>query len=284
MNIPTVLPPLLVPEACPAPATRPDVLMVDVCGDEVYRQVHPPGAVHVSPGELVSGQQPAPGGLPPLERMQATLERIGLQPGQHVIAYDDEGGGWAGRLLWTLEMLGLKSWSYLNGGLRAWLDAGLPATQEVPDISPTQLTLAWQDGAAVDMDYLLAHLDDPALAIWDARSPGEYDGSHLHARRGGHIPGAVNYEWTRGMDSTRSLRVRDLEVIRRELAELGIRGDQTVVTHCQTHHRSGFTWLLGRLLGFPDMRAYPGSWSEWGNHPATPIANGTTTHLPEEGV
>jgi len=67
------------------------------------------------------------------------------------------------------------------------------------------------------------------------------------------------------------MRVRPLEEIRTELAGLGITGDRTIITHCQTHHRSGFTYLLGKLLGFAHIKGYPGSWSEWGNRSDTPI-------------
>ena len=73
------------------------------------------------------------------------------------------------------------------------------------------------------------------------------------------------------MDKNRALRLRDLESIRTELSNLGITSDKEIVTHCQTHHRSGFTYLLGKALGFPKIKAYPGSWSEWGNDPNAPI-------------
>ena len=75
------------------------------------------------------------------------------------------------------------------------------------------------------------------------------------------------------MDKNKQLRIRDLETIRKELAALGITGKngQEVITHCQTHHRSGFTYLLAKVLGFENIRAYPGSWSEWGNDADTPV-------------
>jgi thiosulfate/3-mercaptopyruvate sulfurtransferase len=122
----------------------------------------------------------------------------------------------------------------------------------------------------VDIDYVLAHYQDTDHIIWDARSPEEFSGERLLAQRSGHIPHAVNYEWTLAMDKTNSLKIRDLAVIRAELAQLGISNEKTVITHCQTHHRSGFTYLIGRILGF-NIKAYAGSWSEWGNRPDTPI-------------
>jgi thiosulfate/3-mercaptopyruvate sulfurtransferase len=72
------------------------------------------------------------------------------------------------------------------------------------------------------------------------------------------------------MDKNNALKIRNLAIIRAELAQLGISNDKTVITHCQTHHRSGFTYLIGRILGF-NIKAYAGSWSEWGNRPDTPI-------------
>ena len=90
------------------------------------------------------------------------------------------------------------------------------------------------------------------------------------AQKAGHIPGATHYEWTDAMDKHNNLRLRDLEEVRRELAERGIQGNKEVITHCQTHHRSSFTWLVGKILGFERISGYPGSWAEWSNHPDTP--------------
>src|SRR5690606_24304401 len=105
--------------------------------------------------------------------------------------------------------------------------------------------------------------------IWDARSPAEHRGDKVLAARGGHIPGAINFEWTAGMDPQHGLRLRaDLAA---QLQALGITPDRDVVTHCQTHHRSGFTYLAATSLGYRRVRAYAGSWAESGNHPDTPI-------------
>ena len=85
----------------------------------------------------------------------------------------------------------------------------------------------------------------------------------------GHIPGAINFEWTAGMDKARNLRIRrDMPQI---LEDLGLTKDKEIITHCQTHHRSGFTYLVAKALGYPRVKAYAGSWSEWGNHPDTPV-------------
>ena len=108
----------------------------------------------------------------------------------------------------------------------------------------------------------------------DARSPGEYDGTTVRSARGGHIPGAVHYEWTRAMDRTRNLRLRPLAELTDELALQGITPGHEVVTYCHTHHRSAYSYAVLRILGYARVRGYPGSWSDWGNREDTPV--GTT--------
>lgn len=245
---------------------------MDLCKAPVYAQAHIPGAIHVPFAALLSGSQPAPGLLPSTEQLSELLSWLGIDENTHVVAYDDEGGGWAGRFLWTLEVTGHSRYSYLNGGLHAWMAASLPVeTTERQPLSHPLVEVLLQTDLIVDKTYLLKHLAANDLAIWDARSPEEYRGERLFAQKGGHIPGARNYEWTRAMDRQNSLKLRPLGDIQQELAALGITADKEIITHCQTHHRSGFTWLLGKILGFPRIKAYPGSWSEWGNSPDTPI-------------
>jgi thiosulfate/3-mercaptopyruvate sulfurtransferase len=267
------LPLLLEPDVLSAHLADPHLLIVDLGKASVYQQVHIPGAILLNGKELVSGQQPAPGKLPPLAQISEVLSAIGLTPETHVVVYDDEGGAAAGRFIWTLDVIGHHQYSYLNGGIHAWLAAGLSAESTANIANASHYTANFAEGASADIDYVLAHYADTDHVIWDARSPEEFNGTVVRAPRAGHIPGAVNYEWTRALDRANALRLRPLNEIRTELAAVGITGDKTIVTHCQTHHRSGFTYLLGKILGFERMKGYSGSWSEWGNRPDTPIEN-----------
>ncbi len=124
---------------------------------------------------------------------------------------------------------------------------------------------------ALIADVLAHYQDTTHYVLWDARSVEEYKGSRLLAMRGGHIPHAVHYEWTNVTNKDNSLKLRPLAVIQQELAALGIDNSKTVITYCQTHHRSGLSYLVGKLLGF-NIKAYAGSWSEWGNRQDTPVA------------
>ena len=107
--------------------------------------------------------------------------------------------------------------------------------------------------------------------IWDARSKEEYNGTKALAAKGGHIPGAIHLEWTETLDKKNSLRLKDKNNLTKLLTKKGISPEKTVISHCQTHRRSGLTYIVAKLLDYPNNRAYDGSWSEWGNASDTPI-------------
>ncbi len=264
---------LLTPETLEAlPADH--VLLVDVGSPERYTEAHIPGAVLVTPAELVDGRPPASGRLPDTARLTQLFSRLGLSPQTKVVAYDDEGGGWAGRLLWTLDVIGHDNWAYLDGGIHAWQASGRPLEQTPNAPTPRQVNISIDHAPIAEAEDILAALaaGDADLVVWDARSAAEYRGERQAAARSGHIPGAINLDWLELMDRDRQLRLReDLAAL---LEARGITPDRLVVTHCQTHHRSGLTWLAARLLGYPRLKAYHGSWSEWGNRSDTPIQTG----------
>ncbi|WP_339478342.1 MULTISPECIES: rhodanese-like domain-containing protein [unclassified Pseudomonas] len=246
-----------------------ELILVDLTSAARYSTGHIPGARFVDPKRTQLGHPPAPGLLPAKADLQALFGELGHNPDAVYVVYDDEGGGWAGRFIWLLDVIGHSNYHYLDGGLLSWLDEGLPVSVEapVPVAGPVSLTL--HEAPTATREYLQSRLGAADLAIWDARGPLEYSGAKVVAARGGHIPGAVNFEWTAGMDQSRNLRIRkDMPQI---LEQLGITPDKEIITHCQTHHRSGFTYLVAKALGYPRVKGYAGSWGEWGNHPDTPI-------------
>lgn len=251
------------------------VLVVDLCNPEVYETGHVPGAVNLSYRELVRRAPPVLGLLPREDDLRETLSGIGLTPEQHVVAYDDEGNGRASRLLWTLEALGHFNFSLLDGGLHAWRAAGQPLETAAPAVVPSDYPARITNpDVLVERDEVLASLDDPGTVIVDARSPAEYAGEDVRAARPGHIPGAVNLEWKQLMDPGNHLRLQPVETLRTLFKQAGVTPDKAVITHCQTHHRSALTFFALRYLGYPSVRGYAGSWSEWGNDADTPIEAG----------
>jgi thiosulfate/3-mercaptopyruvate sulfurtransferase len=253
--------------------THQPLLIWDLTSETSYQEKHLKDAVFVPFAEIRSGEPPIQGLLPSKDQLTALFSRLGLTDDAHVILYDDDGGGKSGRMAWTLDVIGHHHYSILNGGLAAWEAATYPVSTEPtePTACDFKVTYLTED-LIVTKDWLIKDLNNPQLIIWDARSPQEYEGSLVRATKAGHIPGAVNYEWTQAMRLDEHRKLRPLDEIRKELAKIGITTDKTIVTHCQTHHRSGFTYALGKALGFKDIRAYPGSWSEWGNDPDTPVS------------
>ena len=103
------------------------------------------------------------------------------------------------------------------------------------------------------------------------RSAAEYSGRDKRAERAGHIPGAVNLNWVTAMDQRRKMRLKQEGQLRRMLSSLGVTPGKEIIVYCQTHHRSSHAYNMLKALGFPNVKAYPGSWAEWGNSPDTPI-------------
>jgi len=244
------------------------LLLIDLCREETWSQAHLPGAIHVTPAELIAGTKPAVGKLPPPERLEALFSRLGYDRDQYIVAYDDEGGGWAGRFLWTLDVIGHQDMSLLNGGIVAWAAENRALSNETVTPQPTRVDLSIDRQYIATQAEVLANIEDPQTVVWDARSAAEYDGTRVVSARGGHIPGAINLDWLDVMDRDNYLRIRS--DIAEVLKNRGITAEKNIITHCQTHHRSGLTYIVGKSLGYR-VRAYDGSWSEWGNDPSTPV-------------
>lgn len=262
---------IIEPETLPSLMSQANTLLVDVCSPATYVQYHIPGAVYLNYEWIIHAEPPRMGLLPSHAQLENVFSAIGIGPDTHVIAYDDEGGGRAGRMLWTLDCVGHRHYSLLNGGLHSWSKEGHEVTSKIN--WPTPATFTAQPNAAplADRQYILDHLNHDDTVVLDARSPQEYSGAKAYAQRGGHIPGAVNIEWTECMDKSRHMRLKPDEQLRALFAASGITPDKEVITHCQTHHRSAHTYLVLKHLGFEKVKGYPGSWSDWGNDPHTPI-------------
>ena len=248
-------------------------LLIDMSKPGIYAQAHLMNAINVDYNRLQKGGTAA-GLAPNIEDLETLLSEIGLSVDTHVIAYDEEGGTRAARFLWILALAGHKHFSYLDGGIHAWLAQDLPYSSEptpTPTASHYRISALHTEHVATLDDVLERH-QNPNTVIWDARSPEEYLGIRVNAKRGGHIPGAVNYNWENAIDRENDNLLRPLKDIRNELQALGITANKEIITHCQTHHRSSFTWLLAKHLGFENVRGYAGSWSEWGNSENSPIA------------
>jgi thiosulfate/3-mercaptopyruvate sulfurtransferase len=251
--------------------------IVDLSRASVYEQLHIPHALHLKPKLLVRQEEQAMGLLPEEDGLQALIEFLNISPEHHVVAYDDEGGAWAGRLIWNLHCIGFTNTSLLNGGIHAWLGAGLPTSTDIPQFATVEQLVTIQSDAkkAVQIDYeeLEQSIKNQSIQVWDCRTEDEYTGLRLAARRGGHIPSARHFEWSTALNRENHLKLHPLSRTQQRLEQLGFQLNEPVVVYCQSHHRSGLAYILGRLLGW-NIRAYDGAWSEWGNRLDSPIATG----------
>lgn len=270
----TETPLLIEPSELEARLGNPDLIVIDLSKNEIYQAGHIPGAIHLEYGDIVESRPPVAGLLPDESHMSAILSSIGFTDGKHIVAYDDEGGGKAARLLWTLAAFGLEGHSMLNGGLHAWANEGHPLDHTVPPPKASQYEAHYHGGVVADRDYIAARLGNDQVLILDTRTQPEYHGHDVRAFRGGRIPGALHFEWTRAMDRQRNLRIREEDELRRELEALGITPEKEIICYCQTHHRSAHTWALLRHLGYNNVKGYPGAWSDWGNVPDLPLEKG----------
>ncbi len=269
MNRPE-LPLVVEPDALQQYIGNPAILIVDLSKPGIYAQYHVPGAVHLDYAEIITTRPPVMGLLPDAAALGKTLSTLGITPNHHVVAYDEEGGAKACRFLWTLDVVGHPHHSLLNGGLHAWLNEHHVTNNQEPTTNSSSYTVTSTAAAQVDKAYILANLDNPSLVLLDTRSEAEYNGTDKRANRGGHIPGAINVDWARTTDWS-NMRLRPEAELRSMYEVLGVTRDKEIIAYCQTHHRSSHTYWVLRSLGYPNVKGYPGAWSEWGNSPDTPV-------------
>lgn len=250
---------------------EPSIRVIDLSKPEVNAQAHISGAVFLNYPHVVCHAQPVMGLLPDQDVLAKLFATLGISNDTHVIAYDDEGGGKASRLLWTLAACGHQHYSLLNGGLHSWANEGNKLVNTPSHVEPATFTVHHNSDVVANQQYILSRLGADDVALLDARTPAEFDGSDVRAARGGHIPGAVNMDWMLALDQNRNLRIKDRATLTSMLENIGVTPDKEVITYCHSHHRSALMFIALQSLGFQRVRGYPGSWSDWGNDLATPI-------------
>lgn len=270
------LPLVIEPEALKNIQPDPQLRLIDLSTHHQYVQAHIPGALFLDYAHIVGMNRPFTGLLPETEAFEHILNSLGINADTTVVAYDEEGGGKAARLIWTLHAMGHMKASLLNGGLIAWYREKLPLSNEaavsVPNTAGQHYKVDFSRQPVVaDTDYILNHLDDNNVGLLDARSVEEFNGSARYAERAGRIPGAQHFEWTRGMDADANYRLHSKDRLQPMLDQLGLTPDREIIVYCQSHHRSALSYLMLKYLGYEKVRGYPGSWSEWGNRSDTPV-------------
>lgn len=245
-------------------------------GRRLYRQGHVPGALFVDLDADLSAPQPAGrhGGRHPLPDMQAFVRRLGERGvgDEHEVAVYDQGGSmFAARAWWMLRYAGHGKVRVLNGGFRAFLEAGGEPSVEEPDHPAARLSLRLRPEMRVDRADVRARLYDPGLAIIDARALERYRGdTEPLDPRAGHIPSALNLPFERTMDERG--RLLPSAALRERFASAAERGE--VVSYCGSGVSAAHNVLALEAAGVPGARLYVGSWSDWCSFDDAPIALG----------
>jgi thiosulfate/3-mercaptopyruvate sulfurtransferase len=212
---------------------------------------------------------------------EALASRIGITPATTVVFYGDKSNWWACYAFWVFQLFGHARARIMDGGRLKWEQEGRPLTRDVPTYPATAYQARErQDGPhRAFRNEVLAHVRAKGQLV-DVRSPEEYRGERLHmpdypnegALRGGHIPGAKSIPWSRAINAADgSFKTAD-ELRGIYLVEQGLKPSEPTIAYCRIGERSSHTWfVLKYLLGFPNVRNYDGSWTEWGNLVGAPI-------------
>jgi thiosulfate/3-mercaptopyruvate sulfurtransferase len=205
--------------------------------------------------------------------IEHVLESRGVNLDTPVVFYEDITGMRAARGFWFLEYLGHNDVHVLDGGFNAWKAAGLPISHTMQAPKGTTFHSRPRPELHWSAEELHAHLHDPDLAIIDTRSDDEYIGKSVRAARGGTIPGAIHLEWTKNLDVHGAFKTGP--ELRAIYEAKGITADKTCTPFCQGGYRSSHTYLALRLLGYPKLHNFIGSWKEWGDRLDLPIEQPT---------
>ncbi len=261
---------LIAPEALAAAIDNGSPpLIIDLRPPEDFATGHIPGAVHLDLwGVSLIDTDPAP-----LKAFMWMIDHLfnlrGVTAQTPVVVYDEQSGIRAARAFWFLEYFGHPRVQLLDGGFGAWVRAKFPVTREASPPSKSTWSGTPQEHTIATWRDVRARLNDPRVVLLDTRSDGEFDGTTVRARRGGRIPGAVHVEWTRNLDEEGAFKSADQ--LRSMYEQAGVTPDKEVITYCQGGYRAAHGYLALRLLGYPRVRNYTGSWKEWGDREDLPV-------------
>jgi thiosulfate/3-mercaptopyruvate sulfurtransferase len=212
--------------------------------------------------------------LPPVEQLVSVFEASGVSDDVHVVLYGGGAAHIAARAFVTLEYLSHPRVSVMDGGIEAWTHEGRPTTTRPAQPERARFAARVDAGVLADAAWISAHLDDPGVAIIDARPPTQFAGPGNRGLRPGHIPGAGNLYFVELLQSEQLPRLRSREAAEELFAAAGFTPGATVVSYCQIGMRASYNYLIARHLGY-DVSLYDGSWQEWGADESLPVETGS---------
>lgn len=256
----------------------PNIRIIESDEDPLlYAIGHIPGAAQVDWFSTL--QHPLRRDFLTKEQFEEVASKLGITNDTTVVFYGDKSNWFACYALWLFQYYGHQNVKIMNGGRAKWEQEKRPLVKEVPSFVLTSYKAKEADKS------IRAFRDDVFKALEakkplvDVRSPKEYTGELLHmpnypqegATRGGHIPGAVSIPWAQAVNEADST-FKSAEELKALYESKNIKPDGEIIAYCRIGERSSLTWfVLKYLLGYPTVKNYDGSWTEWGNLVDAPI-------------
>ena len=214
-------------------------------------------------------------------QMATLLGQSGIGRNTTVVLYGDNNNWFAAYAYWQMKMFGHRRLKIMDGGRVKWIAEGRALTTDVPQPEARIYRAPQADSSLrATRDYVLSVASgDNNVGLVDVRAPAEYSGELLApanlpqegAQRGGHIPGAANIPWATAVNEADGT-FKSVDELREIYGGKGITGDREIIAYCRIGERSAHTWfVLTQLLGYPKVRNYDGSWTEYGSIVGAPI-------------
>lgn len=232
-----------------------DVCVVDLRDAEAYAEGHVPGAVHLELAALGASEPGRDNVLLGPDAFTRLMEGLGVRSGASVVAYDDQWGLAAARLVWALHFYGHRAVAALDGGWDRWQEEGRPVSEAAAPRRQGRFSAVPTPEVAATHDWIAARLHDEETALLDTRTRQEFEA--------GHIPGAAWWDWFTAVPPGSWDAARAVDELRSEWEALGAATDREVVVYCRTGMRAAHTYMALKHAGYPRVRLYDGSWQEW---------------------
>ena len=267
--------PLLAPAELKAQLGSPTVRVIDIRDPKAYAAQHIPGAINAPYGKW-RGPASNPGELPELSRLSALVQSLGLTPAIHAVVVssgaDSTDFGASARVYWTLKVLGLKELSILNGGVKAWTQAGLPQDNKAVTVTASTYAPQLDTSLIAGRDEVAQKASTGAAVLVDARPADFFEGETRHqaAKLPGTLKGAVNVQHSSFFNGNSAVFVPE-----KARASVPADPDKEAVAFCNTGHWAATDWFaFSEIAGHKNVKLYPGSMVDWTQDPqGLPMAN-----------